>query len=60
VAVRLRAQPLPIAGAVLRALDALHVACAFEWKADLFITSDKRQFKAAINTKLHSEFIGQQ
>ena len=47
-------------GNVLRALDALHVACALEWQADLFVTSDKRQFKAAINTKLHSEFIGQQ
>ncbi len=47
-------------GNVLRALDALHVACALEWKADLFVTSDKRQFKAAINTELNSEFIGQQ
>ena len=46
-------------GNVLRALDALHVACALEWKADLFVTSDNRQFKAAINTGLHSEFIGQ-
>ena len=47
-------------GNVLRALDALHVACALEWQADLFVTSDKRQFKAAINTQLQSEFIGQQ
>ena len=47
-------------GNVLRALDALHVACALEWQADLFVTSDKRQFNAAINTELHSEFIGQQ
>ncbi len=47
-------------GNVLRALDALPVACALEWKADLFVTSDKRQFKAAINTELNSEFIGQQ
>ena len=47
-------------GNVLRTLDALHVACALEWQADLFVTSDKRQFKAAINTGLHSEFIGQQ
>ena len=47
-------------GNVLRALNALHVACALEWKADLFVTSDKRQFKAAINTELNSEFIGQQ
>jgi hypothetical protein len=47
-------------GNVLRALDALHVACALEWQADLFVTSDKKQFKAAINTELRSEFIGQQ
>jgi predicted nucleic acid-binding protein len=44
---------------VLRALDALHVACAFEWQADLFVTSDRRQFTAARNTGLHSDFIGQ-
>jgi predicted nucleic acid-binding protein len=30
-----------------RALDALHVACALEWGADLFVTSDKRQLDAA-------------
>ncbi|MGD8886964.1 MAG: type II toxin-antitoxin system VapC family toxin [Desulfobacterales bacterium] len=47
-------------GNVLRALDALHVACALEWQADLFVTSDKRQFKTALNAGLHSEFIGQQ
>jgi predicted nucleic acid-binding protein len=45
-------------GNVLRALDALHVACALEWQADLFVTSDKKQFDAAINTELHSEFVG--
>ncbi len=47
-------------GNVIRALDALHVACALEWQADLFVTSDKKQFKAAINTGLHSEFVGHQ
>ena len=45
-------------GNVLRALDALHIACALEWQADLFVTSDKKQFKATINTELHSEFVG--
>ena len=44
---------------VLRALDALHVACALEWQADLFVTSDKRQFLASMNTGLRSEYIGQ-
>ena len=46
-------------GNVLRALDALHVACAIEWRADLFVTSDRKQFKTAINAELHAEFVGQ-
>ena len=44
---------------VLRTLDSLHVACALEWRADLFITSDRRQFMAAKNSGLHAEYIGQ-
>jgi predicted nucleic acid-binding protein len=44
---------------VLRAMDALHVACALEWKADLFVTSDRRQFLAAHNAGLRSEYLGQ-
>ena len=44
---------------VLRAMDALHIACALEWKADLFITSDKRQLDAAKNLGLQCEYIGQ-
>jgi len=44
---------------VLRALDAFHVACALEWQADLFVTSDNRQLIAAKNAGLLSEFIGQ-
>jgi predicted nucleic acid-binding protein len=43
----------------LRALDSLHVACALEWRADLFLTSDRRQFTAAKNAGLHAEYIGQ-
>ena len=31
----------------LRAMDALHVACAIEAKAALFVSSDKRQLAAA-------------
>ena len=42
----------------LRAMDALHVACALEWKADLFVTSDKRQLIAAQNAGLHTEYLG--
>jgi uncharacterized protein len=43
---------------VLRAMDALHVACALEWQADLFVTSDRRQMTAAINAGLRTEFLG--
>lgn len=45
---------------VLRAMDALHVACALEWQADLFITSDKRQFIAAKSVGLETEYAGRQ
>lgn len=31
----------------LRAMDALHLACALEWQPDLFISSDKEQLIAA-------------
>lgn len=47
-------------GNTLRALDSLHVACALEWKADLFVTSDRRQFLAAKRAGLDTEYIGQQ
>jgi uncharacterized protein len=43
---------------VLRALDALHVASALEWQADVFVTSDKNQYKAAISSGLRAEFVG--
>jgi uncharacterized protein len=43
----------------LRAMDALHVACALEWQADLFVTSDRKQFAAAINSGLHAEYLSQ-
>lgn len=32
---------------VLRTMDALHVACAIEWRADLFVSADRRQLVAA-------------
>ncbi len=31
----------------IRAMDALHVACALEWGAELFASSDKQQLLAA-------------
>ncbi len=44
---------------VLRAMDALHVACALEWKTDLFVTADKRQLIAAQHAGLFTEYLGQ-
>ncbi len=42
---------------VLRSLDAFHIACALEWQADLFVSSDERQITAGINSGLKVEFI---
>ena len=44
---------------ILRAMDSLHVACALEWQAELFVTADKRQLKAAKNAGLLTEYTGQ-
>ena len=41
----------------VRALDALHVACALEWGAELFASSDKRQLKAARRAGLKTREI---
>jgi len=32
---------------VLRTLDALHIGCALEWEAEVFVSSDLRQISAA-------------
>jgi uncharacterized protein len=45
---------------VLRAMDALHIASALEWKTECFVTADRRQMLAANNSGLHTEYIGQQ
>jgi uncharacterized protein len=42
---------------VLRAMDALHVACALEWGADLFVSCDERQIKAARKAGLRTRHI---
>jgi uncharacterized protein len=42
---------------VLRSMDALHIACALEWEADLFVTADKRQLTAAKKEGLKTEYI---
>ena len=41
----------------IRTLDALHVASAAEWKADLFVSSDKRQIAAAAGRGLHTRRV---
>lgn len=43
---------------LLRAMDGLHIACALEWSADLFVTADRKQLIAAKNTGLKAEYIG--
>ncbi len=42
----------------LRSLDALHIACALEWEAQLFVSSDKKQIKAAKKAGLKTTYIG--
>ncbi len=41
----------------LRAMDALHVACALEWGAELFVSSDKQQIIAAGKSGLITKLI---
>ena len=41
----------------VRSLDALHVACALEWEADLFVSSDKRQLAAAKRAGLKTKMV---
>ncbi len=41
----------------VRAMDALHVACALEWGADLFASSDGLQLKAAKKAGLKTRRI---
>ncbi len=41
----------------LRTLDAIHVACALEWRAEVFVSADKRQVKAARKSGLKTTFI---
>ncbi len=38
----------------VRAMDALHVACALEWDSELFVSSDRRQLEAAGRFRLQT------
>lgn len=42
---------------ILKAMDALHLACALEWNPDLFVSSDSRQTEAAQKAGLQTHFI---
>ena len=41
----------------LRAIDAIHIASAIEWKASLFVSSDKKQLAAASHAGLKTELV---
>jgi len=41
----------------LRAMDALHVACALEWGAELFVSSDKQQITAAKKAGSQTKYV---
>lgn len=42
---------------VVRTMDALHVGCALQWKAELFVSSDERQLRAAKKAKLRTRKV---
>ena len=41
-----------IEGFPLRTLDALHIACALDWRAEVFVSADRRQLAAASESGL--------
>jgi len=41
----------------IRVLDALHIACAMAWQAELFVSSDNRQIAAANKAGLHVKLV---
>ena len=41
----------------VRAMDALHIACAVEWGAHLFVSSDKKQLSAARRAGLRTHAV---
>jgi predicted nucleic acid-binding protein len=41
----------------VRAMDALHLACALQWNAELFVSSDERQLSAARKAKLRTKKV---
>ncbi len=53
----IRQTVLSLEGNVLRAMDAIHIACAVEMRADVFISGDQRQCQAAKNAGLKVEKV---
>ena len=41
----------------VRAMDAFHIACALEWGAELFVSSDKKQLSAARRAGLKTHAV---
>jgi uncharacterized protein len=41
----------------IRTLDALHIACAIQWGAGLFVSADKQQIAAAIKAGLRTKLV---
>lgn len=41
----------------VRAMDALHIACALEWGAELFVSSDLKQIRAARRAGLRTHEV---
>lgn len=41
----------------VRAMDALHIACAVCWGAELFVSADKRQVSAARKARLRTKLV---
>jgi predicted nucleic acid-binding protein len=41
----------------VRAMDALHVACALQWNAELFVSSDVQQLRAAKKVGLRTKKV---
>ncbi len=41
----------------VRAMDALHIACAVQWGAELFVSADKRQVSSAKRAGLRTRLV---
>lgn len=60
--VSLTPEVISISAAILeaspvRALDALHIACAVQWGAELFVSADRRQISAAKKAGLQTRLV---